>query len=87
MRAQPDPPPALPQVGLRAFIHKLNNQLTVVMAHSELGSDVEDPAEMRRSLRAISRAAMEMAATVREFAGTSPLLLPEDAQDGVKESA
>jgi two-component sensor histidine kinase len=77
MQQQPDPSPALPAAIPRDlprdFVHKINNQLTVVLAHAETSLSSKDPEEMKRALVAIVEATNSMASTVRAFAQMSAL--------------
>lgn len=54
------------------MIHRLNNQLTIVIAHAECSLDSQDPEAMRRSLRAILDAGTNMAEAVRELSRATP---------------
>ena len=68
MQNEPDPPPALPFSGSREFVHRLNNLLTVVLAHAESSLASDDPEEMRRALRVIVEASVSMAKATRVYA-------------------
>lgn len=60
--------PALPAAGPREFAHRLNNLLTVVLAHAEAALSSEDPEEMKRALQIIVQSSTSMADVVRNFA-------------------
>ena len=73
MQGDSDPPAALPAPALpssepRAFAHRLNNLLTVVLANAESALSGGDPAEMKRALEIIVPATHSMADLVRGFA-------------------
>ena len=73
-----DPPAALPSTAsrdsspARDFVHLLNNQLTVVLAHAETSLGSDDPQELRRALQAILTASNTMADAVRAFSHAIP---------------
>lgn len=58
-------------MGPRDLAHRLNNLLTVVLAHAESSLANDDPAEMRRALAIIAQTSKEMAAVVHDFAKSS----------------
>ena len=66
MQEVSEPAPALPlQPSTHELIHSLNNQLTVVLAHSECALGSDDPEQLHRALRAILQSATKMADSVR----------------------
>ncbi len=68
MQEKADPLPALPAIGHRDLVHRLNNLLTVILAHSESALSSDDPADLRSALEVIAKATTNMAAVVHDFA-------------------
>ena len=74
MQYDSDPAPALPSVGPRDFVHKLNNLLTVVLGQAESSLESGDPEEMRQALRIILQTSTAIADATRAFAKSNAAL-------------